>query len=377
MLGGAIGMLAGLLLFSNSANIAGRLGDPVRPQGGGSKTALAIAIASFWIIDTFTNTLQGPARTLLGDVAPASSLSAGNAYMAAANGIGKMIGYAAGSFTTRIEVTYGVTGAIALLLTLVTVFTVDEERGRAAGKCSNPGQADDGGESGGAAAATGGQSGHLSLRELLRMPPAVAKAFAVQCFAYFAFMLLFVYGATWVGQDVFGGAAEAAPLSGEHLKFVAGVQLANQGFLLMAAISVVVALVLPASLRAFGVRAVWSFSLFVFGACLLATTRVRSHGVVYVIFALLAVPLATSFTIPWAIASVALRAERGTDLGRDMAMFNLSQSLPGVVAALVGGLAVWAGGGNLSIVLATGGVAATLGAVGVWWTDVPAELGSG
>ncbi len=58
MLAGAVGMLLGLVLFSNSGNIAGVLGDPLASDGSGSRTGLVIAIVAFWIVDGFTNTLQ-------------------------------------------------------------------------------------------------------------------------------------------------------------------------------------------------------------------------------------------------------------------------------------------------------------------------------
>lgn len=51
-------MCAGMVVLSNSGNIAKLLGDPVAESGAGSKTGLAIAIISFWIIDAFTNSLQ-------------------------------------------------------------------------------------------------------------------------------------------------------------------------------------------------------------------------------------------------------------------------------------------------------------------------------
>lgn len=93
MLGGALGMAIGLILFSNSANIAAALGDPLSPQGQGSRTALKFAIIAFWITDAFNNALQGPSRCLMADCATSGkALSYGNSMMAVGNGIGKCIG---------------------------------------------------------------------------------------------------------------------------------------------------------------------------------------------------------------------------------------------------------------------------------------------
>lgn len=126
MLLGAIGLLIGLVVFSQAGNIARALGDPIKSAGGGSKTGLGIAILSFWVIDVFTNTLQGPARALLADVAPAARQLDGSAAFGVANGAGKIIGYAAGSSHLGIEFVYGMTGGIVFLLTLLTVFATHE-----------------------------------------------------------------------------------------------------------------------------------------------------------------------------------------------------------------------------------------------------------
>lgn len=126
MLLGALGLLFGLVVFSQAENIAALLGDPVKTTGGGSTVGLIIALMAFWVVDIFTNTLQGPARALLADVVPAERQLDGNAAFAVANGAGKIIGYAAGSSHFGVEVIYGATGVVVLLLTLVTLLTTEE-----------------------------------------------------------------------------------------------------------------------------------------------------------------------------------------------------------------------------------------------------------
>lgn len=209
---------------------------------------------------------------------------------------------------------------------------------------------------------------------LAKMSPLVVKAFAVQCSAYFAFMLLFVYGSVWVGSEVFDGAANASLTSAKHLRFVAGVTVANRGFLLMAILSIIISLGLPAMLHVFGYRPIWSLSLLTLGLSLISTKRISSTPALYTIFAIMSLSMACSFTIPWTIVSVAFRKEGTTHIGRQMATFNLSQAIPGLLAALMGSLVLKVGGEVISNVLVMGGVSAVLGSVLVWWTEVPEEL---
>lgn len=373
MLGGAIGMAIGLVLFSQSANLAAKFGDPISPTGGGSPTGLHIAILAFWMTDTFTNALQGPSRCLMADSAQTGeSLSFGNSVMAAGNGVGKVIGYAAGSFAPGIEVTYGVIAVVATMLTVLTcvisddipipVKSVDEENGKLEDISPSI------------------KKSMFSLHTLVDMPRAVAKAFLIQSFTYFALMLLFVYGANWGGKEVFNGSADAAPSSAEHAAYETGVLVANRGFLLMASFSIAMAMSLTPLCRKFGVKPVWSASLLCLGASLICTLLVRNESTigVLIVFSFLSFPLAMSFTIPWTVASLALREELGDEvkheLGAHMATFNGSQAFACLLASIMGGLIVRIVGGEMERVLAVGGVAAIIGSALVYWTEIPTEL---
>lgn len=387
MLAGAVGMAAGLLLFSNSASIAAALGDPLSPRGGGSRTGLAVAILAFWVVDTFTNALQAPARCLMADYAESgATLSVGNSLMAVGNGVGKIVGYAAGSITPQIEIVYGVVAGVALLFTLVTCIFADDKALVLQELASDDGAGDDAGDvmgdgDGAPPMPTRRERRSVfSLHTLFDMPRPVAKAFLIQCFTYFAFMLVFVYGANWAGKEVFSGSADAAPGSPAHAAYEHGILVANRGFLLMAIFSIGIALTLTPLCRKLGVKLVWSAGLVCFGACLMATMLVRNESVVgvYLVFAFLSFPLAVAFTIPWTVVSLALREALGDavkhDLGAHLATFNGSQSFACLVAAVVGGLLVRLVSGDMARVLAVGGAVAIMGAGGVGWAYIPVEL---
>lgn len=202
----------------------------------------------------------------------------------------------------------------------------------------------------------------------------MAKAFLVQSLTFFAMMIFFVWGGVWVGKDVFGGNPSASPKSDSHLMFIRGVRIANQGLLIMSSLSILVALLLPHMLRhVLGVRTLWSFALSVLGVCFLMAKFVHTRWAVYVLHACISLPLAVSFTLPWIIAEFASRGASG-QRGRELANFNLSQSVPGVAAALVGGAVVRLSRGDLDNVMMLAGGVALVAAAAVYQIEVPPEL---
>lgn len=374
MLGGALGMTVGLLLFSNSANIASLFGNPVTVKSSGSRTGLVVALLSFWLTDTFINVLQVPSRCLMAQYATSGeSLNFGFSLLAAASGIGKVIGYLAGSFASRIEVMYGVTAAVALLLTILTCIltedavleeTMDEESLEKASPST----------------VFKKFFSAFSPHTFLDMPAAVQMAFLIQFCTYFSFMLTFVYGTTWSGKEVFRGTASHASKSLTHKAYETGIRVANRGLLFMASISIFVSMALAPLCRVLGVKQVWSASLFCLGACMMATTLVPTKSVVgvYVLYSLLSFPLAVAFTIPWTVASLAVLEELGEaakhELGAHMGTFNASQALACLAGATAGGILVRLTHGHIGNVLAAGGTVAVVGGLLVWRAHIPAEL---
>jgi solute carrier family 45, member 1/2/4 len=365
LLGGSVGAVISLLFFSNAENIANAVGKPVRE----SRLALWIAIGAFWALDATLSVMQGPARTLLGDVLEPQMQASGNSFFAAAYFVGKIIGYAAGGFRWRVEVTYGIAAAFVLVLTSVTLLTSREsvlERDR-----ENETDAEEGGQK---------ALGSPMMRKwwnlyFVKLPQPVTRVCIVQVFTYFAWMIVIVYGADWVGKDVMLGSADAAPGTDGRNLFERGVQQANHGFLLMAVVAIVLSFGIPPAMRVVGTKLVWSFALCVFGGALLASPAVHGRAGVLGLFGALSVPLAATFSIPWAVVQLALdEAGMAAERGAMLSTFNLSQSLPGIAAALVGGLVVRAAKGDLVAVIQLAGASALAAASAVWTTVLPAEL---
>jgi solute carrier family 45 protein 1/2/4 len=61
-----------------------------------SKTAIAIAVTSFYLLDFALNALQASLRNLLLDVTPPSQLNAGNAWHGRMTHAGNIVGFGFG-----------------------------------------------------------------------------------------------------------------------------------------------------------------------------------------------------------------------------------------------------------------------------------------
>lgn len=374
MLLGAFGIFFSLLLFSNAENIAHIVHGKSLNSGNEQSNALFIAITGFWLLDAMTNTLQGPARSLLGDVIRPEEQLLGNACFSVANGLGKCIGYFLGSITTKIELIYGTAAAISLFLSLITIVTIHEQASDELQETAfvSP-ESERSGYSSSPKCPSDASEANVTATKFCVSAP-MTRAFTVQCFTYFAWMILYVYGSDWVGKEVFNGDADAAPKSAGRKSFELGVMTANRGLLIMSLLSIPIGVLLPFLIRKVNVKVIWSLSLLLFSTMLVLCKVFISRYFVIIMFGLLSLPLAVSYTIPWTIAGLSVEKGAAGSRGTQLALFNLSQSLPGILAALVSGLVVRASGGDLGYVMSLGGCSALFACIAVIFTIIPDEL---
>jgi len=351
LVGGVVCTVTGLLLFSN-ANTLG---------GGRRDVALGIAITAFWFMDFSINVIQGPIRALMTDVVPPHRLARANSYFAVAAGIGKTLGYTIGGISTSVPLIFGISALLVALFVLVTVALVKDAPGPLVVAEEIPGTRP-----------TLMQLVLEPFKAVFSMPRELSRAFYVQFCAFFAWFATFIYLTHWIGQDVAGGSPDKPVGSNERRTFDYGVRMGNVGLALMAIVSIVIGPVLPMLMKRVGVRTVWVFSLLLMGASMISTLWVTKIWQALIVLSTLAVPLATSFTIPWAIATSTLadNPKRGAYLGA----FNMSQSLPEILTSLLGGPIILLGHGRIAASLATGGFVAWIGAALVTFVKVPESL---
>lgn len=350
---------------------AGAIANLITRGNPSSSTARVIALVTFWILDISINLIQGPLRALLTDTVPSAQLPMGNSFFAVANGLGKVIGYGMGAFTSDFTLIYSVSAGLVCFFTLVTCLLAREKQQGPREGPSDVESQDESSSEERSALQTGFHIVKQSFKGIHTMPLSVRRAFAVQFFSYFAFMCVFIYGADWIAKNIAGGNAEAPVASREHKLFDQGIRAANLGFLVMGGISIVLGPILPIIVSSLGVKPVWLFTQVIFTLSLFTTPLISSINGAIAVFAMLAIPLAAAFTIPWAIVTLTLRNTLQRERGLYTATFNLSQALPGIIVSLIAGKVVRIFAGDLSAVLALGGLAAFISAVFTFFLEVP------
>lgn len=379
MVVGSVLVLFGLVAFGWAGTVARWVGDPIKPSGGGSRTGLHIAILSFWVLDFSINLLQTPTRALLADIVPSSQQPLGNAFFAIANGFGKALGYSLGSYAESIQVINGVAGLLVVILTLIPVLTV-AERQLNVDEMPHSQQNDETPDGLGGLRSTLSQVSTVigkTFAAAHSLPRTIRKVFLVQWFTYLSLMLTFIYISDWAGRDVMSGNADAPPKSSSHHLFEVGVRLANRGLLFMSLLSMLLSPMMPTLCRKIGTRVTWGTSLLVMGIALLFVCSLHNVTILFCITVAMAPALSAAFTIPWTICTIYLRGRLAHEKALYLAVFNLSQATPGIIASTFGSIIVHAAHGNLNAALVAAGAAATVAAFATLQVEVPEEMSSG
>ncbi|XP_006351170.1 sucrose transport protein-like isoform X1 [Solanum tuberosum] len=371
--GAALVMIA-VFLIGFAADLGHASGDTL---GKGFKPrAIAVFVVGFWILDVANNMLQGPCRALLADLSGGKSgrMRTANAFFSFFMAVGNILGYAAGSYSHLFKVfPFSKTKAcdmycanlkscffiaIFLLLSLTTIALTlvrenelpekDEqeidEKLAGAGKSKVPFF----GEIFGA---------------LKDLPRPMWILLLVTCLNWIAWFPFFLYDTDWMAKEVFGGQVGDARL------YDLGVRAGAMGLLLQSVVLGFMSLGVEfLGKKIGGAKRLWGILNFVLAICLALTILVtkmaeksRQHdpsgtlmgptpGVkigALLLFAALGIPLAATFSIPFALASI-FSSNAGSGQGLSLGVLNLAIVVPQMLVSLVGG--PWDdlfGGGNL------------------------------
>jgi len=207
---------------------------------------VALAIMGFWILDLSNNTVQGPCRALLVDVAPTNQQNLGGSFFSFMLGTGNLLGYFAGSlqmtrwfpfFGTDLRALFIVGILVLIFCTSITVFFTKEIplTNQPAAVCFK---------------------NHFStiFRGILGMPTGMRRICAVQFFAWFAWFNFILYITTWVGENVFHGDPSAPENSIPLGLFQEGVRFGALGLTIFAAVTIVCSLIIPTLSRCCGIK---------------------------------------------------------------------------------------------------------------------------
>jgi Na+/melibiose symporter-like transporter len=399
---GALATIVSLIAFSNATVL----------QDVSVLLALSAAIGSFWALDFASNAIQGPIRSLLTDIVPDKQQPIGNAFLAVHTGLGNLLGSLLGGVDfqhfipglppalTNIRILYGL-GALLLAATvglcLLFAREVVEERHVQIQRLLTAWKSmvkqfsqifNSRGVSSSSTSSTSSEitkvheTTSLLPTDPVHQPPktdshtatdtatetsawvlpsAVRRVFLVQLFTWFAWFTCFMFAASWVGEDVQGGNPRAPPGSSALFRYNEGVRIGNIGMAVQSVIALCYAPLLPTLMRMVSVKILYSLAHLLMAGCLMATVLVSSGLEAILLLSVLGIPWATTMIIPWSLSGTAVSHTRS--IGLFLALMNLSQCLPEIVAAIAGSLVLSLFGGKMAYVLVMGGVSAAMGGV--------------
>ncbi|XP_077241463.1 sucrose transport protein-like [Tasmannia lanceolata] len=382
IISGALLVAVAVILIAFAADMGRAVGDPL---GAGKKKSKAIIIfvVGFWILDVANNMLQGPCRAFLADLSEKDQrrTRSANAFFSFFMAVGNVLGYAAGSltylhkllpFTTtpacdvycaNLKTCFFI--SILFLLTLTTIaFTFVED------KQLKPDSTDPTS----ATIASEPFVGEI-ISALKDLPKPMRNLLLVTCLNWLAWFPFMLFDTDWMGKEVYGGEV------GEGKLYSLGVRAGSLGLMFNSIVLGFASLWIDFLARKLGgVKKMWGSVNILLAICLGLTVLItkmseasgnKEQGIpppasirisTMVLFAVLGIPLAVTYSIPFALASI-FSNSTGAGQGLSMGVLNLGIVLPQIVVSVTAG--PWDtlfGGGNLPAFLA-GAVAALVSGI--------------
>nr|AYU70944.1 sucrose transporter 4 [Ginkgo biloba] len=405
LMGSCLIVLA-VLIIAYSSDLGFLLGDTSMSK----PSAISIFVVGFWVLDLANNTLQGPCRALLADFTGKDHRRTrrANAFFSLFMAIGNILGFATGSYsnwyrilpftrTTACDMNCAnlksafLIGIMLLVCTTYLSMTAADEipcpfstvqredtacsetpllcqkptssqsSGLDGGRQLSRSQQDNEGGEDGSGAQTQTSIWELlsSFRGLSRPMWAILFVTALSWTAWFPFLL---FDTDWMGREVYKGQPSAV-LGRDALLYNEGVRMGSFGLLLNAVVLGSTSLIIEPLCRKWGPNIVWGVSNILLSLCfaaILAISLAAKHitfsdsglppvGIIVaalLVFATLGIPLAVTYSVPYALTSAFTQTISGGQ-GLSMGVLNLSIVIPQMIVSL--GSGPWDqlfGGGN-------------------------------
>uniref|UniRef100_A0ACD5XHD1 Uncharacterized protein n=1 Tax=Avena sativa TaxID=4498 RepID=A0ACD5XHD1_AVESA len=360
---GCLVICVSVLLIGFSADIGRRLGDTKEHCGTTTVAAAprwaaaAVYIVGFWFLDFANNTVQGPARAMMADLSAGKfGPNVGQAIFSLWMAIGNILGYTAGAIgkwhqwfpwlktAACCDACANLKGAFltaVLLIAIcmaVTMYMANEERLHK--------------DHVGAASAPGCIAVFTDLFASLKdLPPEMFKILVVTAVTWLAWFPFLQYDTDWMGREIYHG----APQGPKADVYNAGVREGAIGLLFCSVVLAVTSFLVPTFCRKLTSKVVWSVSSFmVFGIMtamvILGLVSTKGYNtsltagltgpdpsikaLALTLFALIGIPQAVLFSVPWAIASEVATQEDGGGQGLAIGVLNIAIVVPQLVISL-------------------------------------------
>ncbi|XP_040376942.1 sucrose transport protein SUT5 [Oryza brachyantha] len=355
-----------VMVIGFSADIGRHLGDTKEhcsTYNGPRWSAAMVYIVGFWFLDFANNTVQGPARAMMADLsAGRHGPNVGQSIFSLWMAIGSVVGYLSGangkwhewfpSLKTAAccDACANLKGAFftAVLLIVVsmsvTMYLADEV---ALDKQDVGASSGSGG---------GGCAVFVDLfKSLKNLPPTMFRVLAVTAITWLSWFPFIQYNTDWMGREIYHGDPQGTAAAADV--YDAGVREGAMGLLFCSVALGATSFAIPKLCRKLTSKVVWSISSFLVFALMavmvvVGTVSMRGYrpslaagltgpdptlkGVALAVFALIGIPQAVLFSVPWAVASE-VTAEEGGGQGLAIGVLNIAIVVPQLVIALTAG----------------------------------------
>ncbi|KAL0709180.1 hypothetical protein Bca4012_016158 [Brassica carinata] len=366
---GAILVAVAGILIGYAADLGQMIGDKL--EEAVKVRAIVFFALGFWILDVANNTLQGPCRAFLADLAAgdARKTRTANAFFSFFMAVGNVLGYAAGSYTNlhkifpftmtracdiycaNLKSCFFLSIVLLLFVTISSLWYVKDKQW-------SPEKVEDSDH-----AKTPFFGEITGAFKVMKRPMwMLIIVTALNWIAWFPFLL---FDTDWMGREVYGGDSSG----NESLKrlYNQGVHAGALGLMINAIVLGFMSLGVEWIGRKMGgAKRLWGVVNFILAVCLGMTVLVTKYAEAHrktagefagptdgvragalTLFAILGIPLAVTFSIPFALASI-ISSSSGAGQGLSLGVLNLAIVIPQMVVSLgAGQFDSWFGGGNL------------------------------
>ncbi|TVU29545.1 hypothetical protein EJB05_21115 [Eragrostis curvula] len=364
ILAGCIIICLSVMVIGFSADIGSRLGDTKENcsvYNGKRQSAAYVYILGFWFLDFANNTVQGPARAMMADLSAGAQLgpNVGQAIFSIWMALGSVLGYLSGANAkwhvwfpflktaaccdacANLKGAFFTAVVLIIISMTVTLCVANEEQYTKDDLDKTEG---------------GVLSAFADLfKSLKNLPPSMYKVLAVTAVTWLSWFPFFQYNTDWMAREIFHGEPQAS-LAKEDA-YNAGVREGAIGLLFCSVALGVASFLIPKLCRKLTSRVVWSISNLMVGGLLFAMVAIglvstkgynntltaglygpdkTLKGVALAMFALIGIPQAVLFSVPWAVASE-VATEEGGGQGLTIGVLNIAIVVPQLVIALTAG----------------------------------------
>ncbi|KAI3516414.1 hypothetical protein L1887_15329 [Cichorium endivia] len=377
----------------------------------GTRTRAAfVFIIGFWMLDLANNTVQGPARALLADLAGPDQRNSANAIFCSWMAIGNILGFLSGSSGNwhrwfpflksracceacgNLKAAFLVAVIFLTFCTLVTLYFAKEtplppkqhQRVSDSAPLLNSHHTNSIPENSESKPLTNSIDHKLTkttevnedqvesfnnspgavlvnlLTSLRHLPIGMHSVLIVMALTWLSWFPFFLFDTDWMGREVYHGDPKGD--AGKVQAYDEGVREGAFGLLLNSVVLGISSFLIEPMCQWLGSRLVWALSNFVVFACMAGTAVITLISVgesqqigenesiknaSLVIFAILGLPLAITYSVPFSVTAE-LTADTGGGQGLAIGVLNLAIVIPQMVVSL--GAGPWDalfGGGNV------------------------------